>query len=284
MTKIPDNDDQAVALAALVLDHPDPPIGNKPTTAELWDWMHDSLSSDRSAEVQSYVARDPDTFEQWRQLRQSEYDVARFDNDQKADVDGSENILVDWWCGVRDRISGRSNQSIAGIAVGLTMVMVFVTTGLLRQAPDFNHTGFWSDWQSPKQNGTNAVNTEQKDHLQTILSGIALYLREQQQPETGPHGEELPAIDCRISGKCSDESRLLFTLGQRVATARARCLNNLELPDDDVLTGLLADFRSTGNALMVHRPLNAWIEASSDKERCAAVANIISRALNGVAQ
>ena len=281
MTESHDTDEQQLALATLLLDNPEPPVGEAPTTAELWDWMHGSLSLQRAAEVETHVARDPDIFEQWRQLRQAESEFGAFDTQASSsdqDVDS-----VGWWQRIRDAVTDPGLHPARGLAVGLTMVVVFVAAGLLRQTPGYGPgigPEFWVDWQSPKHSSASNVSAEQQAHLQLILSGIADHLRELQQPQTGPDGEELPVAECRVANDCDDTSEILFDLGQRAAVARSRCLTEQSLPADDWLIQTLSALEKTNLALVVHKPLRSWVEASSSAGRCVAADTLISRALS----
>ena len=225
MTESFDTDDQNLALASLLLDNPDPPLGDKPTIVELWDWMHGSLSPQRASEVETHVARDPNIFEQWRQLRLSESQVEQYV--AVADSKELDESTTGWWQKIRGTIANLSMQPIRGIAVGLTMVMVFVTAGLLRQAPETGLNGdidFWTEWQSPKQNSATNPDEDQQAHLQVMLSGVSVHLQTEPQPSAGPDGELLPDTDCRGTAACGEESRLLFSLGRRAAAARSFCI------------------------------------------------------------
>ena len=160
-----------------------------------------------------------------------------------------------------------------------------MTAGLLRQAPETGldgDTDFWTEWQSPKQNSATNPDEDQQAHLQLVLSGVSVHLQTEQQPSAGPDGEVLPDTDCRGTAACSEESRLLFSLGQRVAAARSLCIGGHTLATDDTLLKTMAVLEASQLALLLHNPLNSWIDATTSEQRCAAVDTVIGRALSGV--
>ena len=71
MSESKDNNDNAYAYAAVSL-FGNEPMGEQPQWYELTAWREGTLSAERSAQVLSYIANNPDIFQQWLDMIEAE--------------------------------------------------------------------------------------------------------------------------------------------------------------------------------------------------------------------
>lgn len=97
MDKGNENLEHIEALLALALDRPELPQGGPPSLAEIAAWTEGTLDPDQAARVKAYVARDPASYDLWRQ-----YSEARAQLEQEpADAPGALHKVYSWWAAIR---------------------------------------------------------------------------------------------------------------------------------------------------------------------------------------
>ena len=282
-------------LAALaVLLHTKQPVdGERPTEAEIWAWMHNGLSDERSAEVKSHVARDPDIYRLWHSLRAASQE---FPSQQMAGLsetapressvsDGRSISIADSVNTFFQKVSNFIKPSpFLGFATAATLCVIVVVAIQNNEPPP----DFWQDWQMPK---SQIVSKSLGDQMafQSVLAGMNAKMRELSLPTLAPDGTRLPTDTptCEQVSEdvpCTQTRQALYLLGQLVTETRLVCSTSYPIPEEkrervqgitDQLTGQLEGRPFAG-------PLEQWLESDERSQQCAAVNTIINRALRGL--
>lgn len=316
---VKDNDDSTrLARLALLFDQPQStPIGDKPDTDELWDWMHGAVAEERSRQIQSHLARDAEVYDQWHEMRLAEqefnpaienssvqslasenvHEVAlspadnnSINEDQALKSNtttqqaarrfaGSATAVQDW----REKLTSWLKPSPYGGGLVLAAILGGVVAININQTQPVD---VWEDWQSPK-----SFDDEQSlsdiEEISSVLAGIGYRLNELSLPVLGPDGQELPGSipQCQSgSDACSERRQALFDLGTVAIRARVVCLTSLEMP-----AALIAEVNEIRQLLEGDEAAGRFTGAAttladSDRRRvqCASANQIIAQALKGL--
>lgn len=121
--------DENLARLALALDTP-PPAGDKPELEEITQWWMGRVSEPRATEIKAFVARDPDCYQMWYDLRQAQ-DVAGQKTDRPAAVGAGKTGLLKKF----SDLFGTGLFAPATATVFAALLLVLVATPML-YSPD----------------------------------------------------------------------------------------------------------------------------------------------------
>ena len=305
--------DSRLAKLSLLIDTPEKAEGRVPDSDELWDWMHGCVEDPvRAAQIRSHVARDPDVFERWHEMRLSEGGVEEWiasasaaelqssavanlqeSTDIEQAVSTAPSVSATQAKEKSDRISPLNLSAwlsklgalmppmqYGGVALAAILGGV-VAINLTRTQP----VDVWSDWQTPKSLGQMQALPDQQE-VEAVLAGVAGQLNELSLPVLGPNGETLPqeipaCTDVTESGICSPRRQALYDLGSLAVSTRVLCLTNIDIPDVVVVELSLINnlIGSDAQAGRFAEPVAQWTAATEQSSQCSAVNVILSRAL-----
>lgn len=295
---------QDIAKLGLLLDEATAASGQKPTFEELWQWMQGEVTAGRAQEILSHVARDPEVYSQWHQLRSAQREFSEVpvyervsatqpaptdQQDQSAVADGAHRHSArttavtggDSW--FKRLVGYFSPAPFAGMALAAVLGGV-VAVNINKTQP----VDVWEDWLSPKSFGDTQALPDQHE-VEAVLAGMAAKLGELSLPMLGPDGKRLPRMvpECTSNSEddlCTERRHALYSLGQLAIRSRIVCLTSVDLPDE--VTG---ELRSIHSILSKDTAANRftgliddWIQSNERKQHCAIVNQIMARALKGL--
>jgi len=279
--------ERRLALAALALDEAPTAPGAPPELDELAAWMAGEIAPERARQIRAHVARDPQTYEAWRQLRlavaedtpartRASSTVARAVSGSASD--GRADASAGWLDTLRDRFGypalggGFATIAALGIAIGVSL------------GPPPPDADIWQDWQRPKGVGSAAIAERELAELQSFLAGVAEQTSALGLPPLGPNGHPLPRRAPPCDGAdtdCRARRERLIELGRLSVLSRWECVLESAVPDRrDRATELLAALESDPGAARLLGPLRDWASADSQRARCGAVDRLLARALS----
>lgn len=298
-----DRYDRQLAMAAIALDHAaDTGDGEKPDFEELWDWSAGQLSGVRASQIQSHVARDPDIYAQWREIRLALEETVNKDmasdpathnvapplhgrnaNGQESTTKIKSGLMetIFNWLTPAQLGGGFATAAILGVAVSIGL-----------NQSDSPPNDFWSDWQSPKSLEAPDLDDAEVAELQAFLAGMGKQMGELSIPAFDPAGRSLPeqVPECSIGDESCDTRRaLLYELGELSVKARLECMvvdsdNALQQQAQRQRLQDIAQSLASDNAVTrLILPLQDWAAADNIDARCGAVSSLIQRGLVGIA-
>lgn len=286
--------DNRLAKLALLLDTPEKAEGRVPDTDELWDWMHGCVEDPvRAAQIRSHVARDPDVFELWHEMRLSENSVEHLITSASSSAKSTGVALVEPNKAVSSKVSpldltgwfSRLGALMPPMRYGGVALAAILGGVVAINLTNTQPVDVWSDWQTPKSTGQEQAVPDQLE-IQSVLAGVAGQMNELSMPVLGPNGETLPraipeCTDATESQACGPRRQALYDLGSLALQARVACLTSLDMPDDLVseLSRISELIATDAQAGRFAEPVGQWRAATEQVSQCAAVNVILSRAL-----
>jgi len=120
------------ALLALALDQ-EPAPGPRPTLEDVAAWHAGQLSGVRAEEVKAHVARDPECYGWWMELRAAE---AQLETSGGPTVKGEPEVRpVPWWRRWLQASGERRSLAVGGLGVAVAAVLVVAVGVRMRLAP-----------------------------------------------------------------------------------------------------------------------------------------------------
>ena len=290
--------DESIASFALALDDPMPAPGARPDLDELWDWTAGAVDAARAREIRAHVARDPELYAAWRELRRELAAGAgpapvpgiaapvaspiATDGPDATVVPGSSAAP-----GALERLRAWLATPWLVPAFALVAALAVGLGPALRGPPPVD---VWQDWSTPKGLPAPASPAE-REELDALLAGVAAALAARGVPVAGPRGERLsmeaPACGTTAAGgaaACESRRAALGELGAASVDARAGCVAGGE-PGEAAAARVDAAAAALVGAVGIDRlgpGLERWRGADGGGARCAAVALLLDAALEGL--
>jgi len=300
-----DEQSRQLVLAALAIDKPSSAAADKPDMAELWDWVNGSVDPQRALQIRSHVARDPELYAQWRELRLALAEdaagsasdiVAHSVSDESFDQpaqklasgyrreseESKESLFERFFNWLSPPVfgGGLATAAILGVAVSIGL-------NQSQQSQDF-----WTDWQSPK-GLPSALVAEDIALSQSFLAGMGKQMQALSIPATGPTGQKLPQRSdvqpCEAGDDlCASRRDVMAELGQLSVTTKIRCVVDQSgeqgnQGDQARVVDLSALAEQDELMARFMAPVRQWATSEQSDARCSAVNALIQRSLSGAA-
>ncbi|MEM7258172.1 MAG: hypothetical protein AAF404_12385 [Pseudomonadota bacterium] len=281
MTDIDNDDQRRLATLSVLLDKPEPPVGIRPTTDELWDWIHGQVPDDRALEIKSHVAADNTVYEEWRQLRLAleETDTLQSVSSQPDASAVTDRGFTGLLSALTQRLGALLRPAGPALATGALCVFAAGIYLLVGRAPD--STDFWQDWQQPKGQAQTAA-PDTIVAYEAILAGMQKRLTALDIPAVDPTGRALPttATGCTDNAQCQPYATTLTDLGQQLVTAHINCrTTDSDNPPEAPAIQMVTELAALDSIAALHFPLQQWQDSGNTADQCNAVEQLIARVL-----